>query len=202
MISKFRVEWLVYRLDDPVSTSLPDIGSSSDRWIIADESSIQRFFASKHLLRRRFQHFLRSGCLGLFLIRDDRWVAYAWSMQPGSRGHPPHLLRRTLPADAYWIFYCHTHADFRGQGIFKRVLVQLISIIQARSADAPIYVDVLPGNVPSNRAVTRTGFIPSGVIIVYKLWLPLGGGLVFSGKWMRDRPHFPQHSMPGPAIRP
>jgi hypothetical protein len=199
--SKFRVEALVYRRGGPINNSWHDTGPLADSWVPASESSINWLFASDPSRRRRFLRFLHSGCLGLFLVRDGRWISHCWSTQPGSKWTPPHLPRWVWQVGACWMFYGHTREVFRGQGVQKRILAQFISLIHARNPDGEIFTDILPENVPSNRAAIRSGFTPSGVIVTYKLWVPFLGSLVLGGKWRREQPHSPQYLPLEPAVK-
>jgi RimJ/RimL family protein N-acetyltransferase len=202
ILSKFRFKSLVYYQNGPIDSSSLDAGSSSDQWVLASESSINQLFASDRSRRRRFLRFLRSGGLGLFLVRNGEWISYGWTAQPHSKGIPPHLPRWVLHLGNNWIFYCHTREAFRGQGIYKRLIAQLVSHISARTPDAVIFLDTAPNNVQSNRAVIRTGFSPSGVIVTYKLWVPFVGSLALGGRWLREQPHFPQYLPQNPAVEP
>jgi RimJ/RimL family protein N-acetyltransferase len=198
--SKFRVDWLVYQWNGSINHLPLDAESAPGTWVPASEDSINLLFASDGSRRRKFLSFLKSDCIGLFLARDGQWIAYCWSAQPGHKGRPPHLPRRISSAGAYWIFYCHTRSTFRGQGIFKRMLAEFISLIHSRSPDAQIYLDSLPDNVPSNRAVVRSGFAPSGVIVTYNLRIPSIGNLVLGGRWLPNQQHTPLYVPSEPPV--
>jgi len=196
---RYRVDTLVYRRDGQIDNSWLATGSA-ESWIPASESAIEWLFGSDRSRRRRFLHFLRSGGLGVFLVRNGQWVSYGWSTQPGNKVHPPHLACQVCCVNAYWIFYCHIRDVFRGQGIFKHLITRLVSLIHARNPDAEILFDAHPDNVPSHRTAVRCGFMPSGVMVTYKLWIPPMGSLVLGGKWLHQRPHFPQYTLLESAI--
>lgn len=190
LVSKFRVETLVYQFTGPEKTSWLERDSQEERWIHASENSIRWLFRADPSRRRKFLRFLRAGYFGLFLVRNGEWVSHGWITQPRNRAYPPHLPRRVSDLGAYWIFYCHTRKPFRNQGIQKRLIAQFVNLVRTRQPDGMVVCDVLPNNIPSIRAAIQSGFIPFGVVVTYRLWVPFAGGLILGGEWLRDQPHF------------
>jgi len=195
ILSKFRVETLVYQFAGPEDTSWLEKDSREEIWISANENSIRWLFRADSSRRDKFLRFLRAGYSGLFLVRNGEWISHGWITQPGNRGYPPHLPRQVSDVGAYWIFYCHTRKPFRNQGIQKRLIAQFVNLIRTPQPDAVVLCDALPDNVASNRAAKQTGFIPFGVVVTYKLWVPLVGTVALGGQWVRDQPHYAKHGL-------
>lgn len=158
--------------------------------MVADAQQIDSFFSRDRNRARRFEKFLAAGNLGLFLVSGGEWIAYGWATLPG-RGCPPHLPSWTASMDAYWIFHCHTREKFRGRGFYKHLLGQLVSFAH-RLGPGDVFIDALPENSASRRAILACGFVPSGVTETFKLWMPRVGSLVLSGSWSPELPH--EHS--------
>jgi hypothetical protein len=161
------------------------------RWVEASEASVCALFASDPGRRRRFLHFLRAGTMGIFLVRSGRWITYGWSTLPGLYA-PPHLPRWTRGLNAYWIFYCHTREEFRGQGHFKHLLARLVDAAYAREPHPLVLCDTLPGNFASRSVALQIGFVPVGVLRAYRVGVPGLGGIAMGGAWRTEEAHRPQ----------
>lgn len=167
-------------------------------WLAATNKNICEIFENDAVRRRLFLRFLRSGCFGIFLARGTEWIAYGWATQPG-KGRPPHLPRSVAGWESYWIFHCHTKTQFRGQGIYKRLLARITALAREEGL-GPIYIDTLPGNTPSVRAIISAGFKPCGVTHTFRLNLPHIASLPLSGFWAQDEPHPMKLDVPAPPL--
>lgn len=181
---RFNKEHLVYRfMGDLHSTKeeLPEgIGLSS----LEDETVRERYFGKDVSRKKVFARFAEQGSMGLLLHTPHEWVTYAWMARP-SGPQPPHLPRQAR--GYFWIFWCHTHENFRRQGHYQRALRLLL----AAAADEvghqrpPVYIDTNQNNEPSRRAIARTGFAPYGQMQAVTLpRIP-----PFKGQWSRNQPH-------------
>jgi len=189
ILSKCKAKTLVFRYGGTgEARTRTEDGPASDEWVTADSQSVNSLFERDRGLAERFRHFLKAGCLGVFLVRDRQWISYGWSSQPG-HGHPPHLSQRVSAAGAYWIFFCHTREGFRGQGVYRRLLHRIVVLVIGREPAATIYVDAYAGNTPSRQAILSVGFSPGGVMTTYKLWLPRVGSFVLASYWRRNETH-------------
>lgn len=156
-------------------------------WLAATNENVCEIFENDAVRRRLFLRFLRSGCFGILLVRDREWIAYGWASQPG-KGRPPHLPRSVAGWESYWIFHCHTKAAFRGRGVYTCLLTRITALAREKGA-SPVYVDALPSNAPSVRAIISAGFRPCGVTHIFRLNLPHIASLPLAGSWAPDEPH-------------
>ena len=181
---RFVTQTLVFRclqlVADP--TAPPDF-----RLVVAGPKEIEFFFGKDGNRARAFRRFLAGGNFGMVLANENEWVAYGWATLPG-RGCAPHLPSWVRSLNAYWIFHCHTKEKFRGRGIYKYLLGELVSFAH-RLGPGDVYIDALPENTASRRAIVASGFVPSGVTETFKLWLPRIGSLILRGSWSRQQPH-------------
>jgi len=187
LAARFQVETLVYEFNGPLERQWFDYRSPEETLVPACDLSVRRLFGHDEARSRKFLDFLRSGFFGYFLERGGQWITYGWCTQPGASA-PPHLPRWAGELGAYWIFYCHTHEQFRGQGHFKRLLTRLVAEARQRTENARVLCDTLPGNFASRCAALRTGFSPAGVLTTYR---PMRG-LIVGGSWRRDESHIPR----------
>lgn len=186
LAAPFRIETLVYQFTGPLGHQWFD-DSPEFRWVPACCLSIRRLFRDDAVRSRKFLDFLDAGCFGYFLERDGQWVTYGWSTQPKSM-QPAHLPLWVADFEAYWIFYCRTREEFRGQGHYKRLLARLVAGAYERAASPLVLCDTMPDNSVSRRAVLRAGFSPRGVLSTYR---PLPG-MIVGGRWRRDEAHAPR----------
>jgi len=156
-------------------------------WLNSTPENVREIFQNDPVRRRLFLRFLRSGCFGVFLVRDQEWVAYGWASRPG-KGRPPHLPRSVAGWGSYWIFHCHTRSTFRGRGVYTCLLMRLAALALEKGG-GPVYIDALPGNTPSLRAIVSAGFVPYGVTRTFRMSLPHVGSFLVSGYWAPDEPH-------------
>lgn len=187
MIAPFRIENLVFQFAGRFDYRWLDERGPEGMWMPACDVSVRRLFSQDASRYRKFLRFLRAGCFGYFLERDGQWIAYGWCTQPGS-GYPPHLPRWSGKLGAFWIFYCHTREEFRGQGHYQRLLARLVAGARERAEDPLLLCDTLPENFASRSAVLKSGFAPMGVLTAYR---PVRGVTV-GGGWRRDRVHLPR----------
>ncbi len=195
LAERFRVETLVYEFKGPLEHQWFDDHSPEETLIPACDLSVRRLFREDEARCRKFQGFLRSGYFGYFLARRGQWITYGWCTQPGTPA-PPHLPRWAGEPGAYWVFYCHTHEEFRGQGHFKRLLVRLVAEAYQRRENPLVLCDTLPGNFPSRSAALQAGFVPAGVLTAYR---PMRGFIV-GGAWRRDEAHIPRMTAKPAAV--
>ncbi|MCR8641085.1 hypothetical protein NV379_00315 [Paenibacillus sp. N1-5-1-14] len=91
---------------------------------------------------------------------------------------PPHLPKQLLPSTGYWIFYCHTNHDYRGQGCYRRTLYELYQLILQTQLHPDIYVDTDLGNNASHRGIVSSGFerigcVQSRYLVLLNTWIPI-----------------------------
>jgi len=196
LAAKFRLQVLVYQFAGKRKEPRLDTGSSEETWLPANEHSVRRLFGNDAARCRSFLHFLHAGHFGLFCKQGGQWVGYGWCAQPGG-APPPHLPSGTRELNAYWVFYCHIRAEFRGHGLYKRLLTRLVSTAQEREGQPLVLCDTLPGNFPARSAALQSGFTPVGVLTTYRLrsW-------ILGGKWQRERAHFPPMPAHPAAVAP
>lgn len=157
-------EWLVFRLDweqaaprteavDGLTTSIGDL----------TEEVTEAFFSGNPPLQRAFRRYLLKGARGVVIHDSGHWMAYGWISQ-GSCGGPPHLPKRVWRSAGGWIYSCHTRAEFRGRGLYKQVLAELVR--RARSTEKcerlAIMIDTSRDNAASRRAILASGFREQG----------------------------------------
>ena len=167
-------------------------------WLNSTTENIREIYQSDPVRRRLFLRFLRSGSFGVFLVRGREWIAYGWSSQPG-KGRPPHLPRSVAGSESFWIFHCHTNAAFRGRGVYTCLLARLAALAHEKGG-GPVYIDALPGNTPSLRAIVSVGFKPCGVTHIFRLNLPHSASLPLAGYWTIDEPHPKRLEVPAPTL--
>jgi GNAT superfamily N-acetyltransferase len=135
-------------------------------------------------VRQRSLVFLAAGYIGFLVMNGRQCVSRAWMCTPASRG-PRHLPRSFKSANAYWIVYCATELEYRGQGLYKYCLQRLIHRARRDNPQAAVLIDTAVDNVPSRRAIRSVGFQPYGVIVSYRVPKT---EIVF-GRWRRSDPH-------------
>ena len=194
LLSKFKTDFLVFRYDESRKQSA-DYLDDAGEWLLADPRNIELLFGKDREIARRFNHFLTAGAIGLFCSQGSEWTSYGWITKPGKQV-PPHLPKWLSKLDSYWIYHCHTREKFRGRGYYKQLLSRMTRLVRAESPGSPIYIDTLPENTPSRRAIQSTGFAACGVITTYKLWIPHVGDWILEGNWAQEEPH-PALSMNG-----
>ena len=182
---RFVAKTFVFRCLQPVAGPVPP---PDFRLLVAGPKEIEHLFGTDGSRARLFQKFLAGGNIGLILANQDECVAYGWATLPG-RGCAPHLPSWVRGLNSYWIFHCHTKEEFRGRGIYKYLLGELVSFAR-RLGPGDVYIDALPENTASQRAIIASGFVPSGVTETFKLWLPRIGSFILRGSWSRQQPHF------------
>lgn len=182
---RFLTKTLVFRCLEPV---IGPMSPPDSRLVVAGPKEIELLFGADGNRVRLFREFLAGGNLGLMLAGKKEWIAYGWMTVPG-RGCPPHLPSWARGMNAYWVFHCHTKEKFRGRGIYKYLLGELVSVAR-RLGPGDVYIDALPENTVSQRAIIASGFVPNGVTETFKVWLPRMGKFILRGSWSRQQPHF------------
>jgi len=182
--SRFIRKTLVFRHSRKTGSDLGELWPPGAQWLAASPETISLLFAADRRRHRGFQGFLDRGWLGMFLAREEEWIAYSWATPPGS-GSPPHLPRWVGELGAYWIFYCHTKQQFRGNGVYRRLLAQMVARLNERKPSA-IYADVLVENLASQRAMLASGFDRDGEMTTYNLWIPRVKSVVLGGRWSHE----------------
>lgn len=153
----------------------------------ADRDVIERLFSAEPSRRNTFLRFLEGNSIGLICSIRERWVAYAWISPPGVPW-PDHLPRAVRATPAYWIHYCRTRDDYRGQGLYKRSIAVIAGYTRHQDPQARVLIDTGAENLPSRRAVLAVGFNPRGVIRTYRVWVPKLGSLIW-GAWDLSAAH-------------
>lgn len=199
LIARLTSQTLVFQFNPDALCSPPNAESPSDEWLIADPENTVRFFSSRtdRRIGERFLGFLRSGSLGMYLIRHNEWAAYGWASRP-NRSHPPHMPRSATRLGVYWFFYFHTQQSLRGQGILKCLIPRILQLIHSQDPQPLILADTLPDNFFPQRGLLSCGFAPRGVYTIRGIPIPHFGSLPFAGSWNPDTPHPPRpwHRMP------
>jgi hypothetical protein len=194
--TRFVCNTLVFQHVTPQHTTNAAAPVPGATWHLADPASIRGVFAYDPKRRNLFLHFLQSGCLGLLLLLNNEWIAYGWTTQPKS-GRPHHLPHWAERLGASWIFYCHTKVSFCGLGIYKPLFAHIVALAR-ESGSRPVYIDALPEDVTSRRAILASGFSPCGVTTTFKLWLPGIASIPLAGSWSIDTPHPGSEANPTP----
>jgi len=149
-----------------------------------DEPTIAQIFRNDERLRKKFTEFFRRGAKGWLLTDGERWVTYGWVTRLDQ--FRPDQIGFNLAKPADWIFYCGTHPDYRGRGAFQ-TLLRRMAREQIEDSSRELFVDNVPANIASRRAVEKVGFIPNGMLRSIFFRIP-GRPLVFTF-WNRSQPH-------------
>jgi len=169
LIDRVHSRWLVWSIQGDALGAVP--GDDPAGWVRLDERRVDHLFAAEPERRSRFLAFLRRGHRGVALADAGRWVAYGWLATPRS-GPADHL--PTSTAGRYWIFYCRTADDQRNRGHYRRALVALVGAAagDADPGDAStptVFIDTRDDNAPARSAIERLGFVPAGVVHLWRL---------------------------------
>lgn len=157
---------------------------------VADRQNIALLFADDPRRRRRFLQFLRRGYLGVFLIENNQWAAYAWMSRSSTIG-PDYLPKALRNMGVHWIFNCRTHETFRGRGFYKQILAILIEYaLKEKGSVLKVYASASMTNIPSRKGILAVGFEPAGVLTSHAIRLPLGRRWV-RGQWTPAALHLP-----------
>jgi ribosomal protein S18 acetylase RimI-like enzyme len=164
----FLQDWLVFRLEGRPALPKPGeaSGSAFSVTTITDDV-IGRLFVGHPALQTVFRAYVSAGALGVAIHDSQQWLAYGW-ISRRRRGGPPHLPRRIWASVDGWIFSCHTRAEYRGRGLYKRVLSELVSRRCAEGEASPqaIMIDTGKDNTASIRAILASGFRDEGSLRV------------------------------------
>ncbi len=185
---RFVTRTLVYEYATAGTDVSAPVGPSDEDWRFATREEVESVFRDDPERIRRFHSYLNARHSGLLLLRGGKWVSYGWCRAPRCSG-PPHLPKSMDLLGAYWIFGCHTHRSFRGQGIYKALLARLIALAVKKGPSSKIFIDTHAENTASRCAILGSGFEPCGVILTFRLWSPFGGAHIVGGSWRRDAPH-------------
>jgi RimJ/RimL family protein N-acetyltransferase len=150
----------------------------------ADETLVESAYRDQPQIRDRFLSNLSAGCTGIMIMDGEKCVSRAWSSVPGRDG-PHHLPRFVKSLGAYWIFCCATDERYRGRGLYKYCLQELIRGARAERSRADILIDTAAANLASRRAINSVGFEPRGVIVTYRF--PKTQFVI--GRWHMDKSH-------------
>lgn len=161
---------------------------NADEWADMGLREIRTAFGCDPARVERFRKYAAAGYTGLVLVRAGQWISYGWCSNLRSPC-PPHLPQWTGTLGAYWIFGCHTRAQFRGRGFYKQLLRRLIALAYKDHASPRIYIDTHAENIPSRRAILASGFAPHGVFSAYRMWAPFVGYRIVAGRWHSKEPH-------------
>ena len=189
--SGIRAKTLVYRFTGPPERWRVESRTAREAWIRASQSSIALLFAADGQRRHRFLRFLRSGFLGYFLVREDKWIGYGWCATPDS-GRPPHLPRWAGGVGAYWIFECCVRHGACPEGSCQQLLAHLVTFAFVRESSPLLLCEMQPENLTWRQAALQAGFTPLGVLSAYRLWFPGVGAIALGGIWRRDVVHAPE----------
>jgi len=165
--------------------------NNSVQWRFVDSKDIDVFFSTKPLLKKTFLNFLRQGFIGIVLFQENNWATYCWMTTPSTK-QPPHLPAWVRHLNAYWLFYSHTHEEYRGRGFYKLALQLLIKDACEREIGGlpKIYADTDAQNIPPRHTLLSLGFQPSGILNCYKFGIPKLLTVTW-GKWHKEREHPP-----------
>jgi hypothetical protein len=194
LIARLTTQTLVFQFNSDALCAPHDTDTPSDEWLIADPENTPRFFSSTtdQRLQKRFLGFLRSGSLGMYVLRHGEWAAYGWASQP-MRSHPPHMPRSAARLGAYWFHYFHTRQNLRGQGILKCLIPRILQLIHTQDPHPLVLADTLPDNLVPQRGLLTSGFTPRGTYTIRSIPVPGLGTLPITGYWNPYAPH-PQRS--------
>ena len=150
------------------------------------DEHIDKFFAGNERLPKPFHRFLAKGAEGWALADGERWVSYGW-VTNCAQFMPPHF-GKNLARPMDWIFYCGTHPDYRGRGAFPALLLEMAK--SRVTGERDLFLDTLPENAASRRAVAKVGFEPRGVMWSLSIKLPKLPPMIWSG-WDVNKAHRP-----------
>lgn len=187
LYARFCTTTLVFRFDGVSPDRQDQQAIAGTEWLVANNENLRELFRGDEERCRFFQRFLESGCFGVLLAREGKWIAYGWCKRPG-KGCPPHVAPGAIAANAHWIFYCHTRSEFRGRGVYRQLLRQIIAVVR-KNDGGPVYIDALPGNTASQAAILSTGFSACGISRTLKLWIPRTAQIPLTGSWAPHKPH-------------
>ena len=156
------------------SCSIPSLTTTTPQTLGDDfEFSSQLINADiieKHFIGARarlFQTLLRQGYQGMLLASDEAWMAYGWMATPVT---PPPIHLPLQQKGRYWIFYCHTAVNHRGQGHYQRILNLLLQeAARQGGVGQTMFIDTTVDNGASRKAILRVGFNSCGTIITLNL---------------------------------
>jgi hypothetical protein len=203
LLARSRAESLVFRYPPFVAAPADPVCAESDAWLTAAPCAVEYLFSDDPQRRDLFLDFLRQGCTGLFLIRDGRRLCHRWYSPPGS-SLPAHLPVACRRKGGYWVFFCRVREESRGQGLYKGLLMKMVSSIREADPLASVVVDTEPQNLPARRAIQAAGFLPCGKIVGYKFGIPSKWRRIF-GRWYLELPHPPYEPLgaaPSPLVGP
>ena len=164
-IRRVHSRWLVWSIRTDALRPAPDDEPAG--WTRLDAAHVDQLFAAEPERRGRFREFLRRGHHGAVLADGSRWLAYGLLATPGS-GPADHLPAST--AGRYWIFYCRTAEDHRNRGHYRRALVTLVRAASDDGGpDTTVFIDTRDDNAPARSAIGRLGFVPAGVVHLWRL---------------------------------
>lgn len=132
---------------------------------ISDLNNITNLAAGEKAI---FSTKLNNGEIGIFALIENDFIAYAWSKQPGVYYQNDNPLISLSESEAY-LYYCHTVENFRGYGIYPRLLI-LLSEKMFKSGVKVIYVDTSPINIASQRGIGKVGFKKMHTIRILRLF--------------------------------
>jgi ribosomal protein S18 acetylase RimI-like enzyme len=99
---------------------------------------------------------LASGSRALFgFVRDRRFVSFLWATE--------NTPRYQIESNACVLGPLLTRTELRGRGLATALLRATVSC-PAMSRYRAIYIDTMPSNIGSRRAIVRAGFVPFAVL--------------------------------------
>jgi CelD/BcsL family acetyltransferase involved in cellulose biosynthesis len=147
----------------PDSTALPSVSQQHSavnclRDLLAYEP-VFGWQATKHEFLRVAAERLECGDTCFTRVENGVLAHYGWM---GRRMALPFVevsQEEKLEAESIVLYDFFTHPSFRGRGYYKTTLREALSGLDKSAAGAAIYISVAANNVPSRRAIEKTGFV-------------------------------------------
>jgi len=184
-----RVAWresVVYRYAG-ILPEEPDLPRNL-QWDQATQELIDAVMADAGSRRDALKRLLAQGSHGIIIHNGRHWAAHGFFSPPGVR-LPKHM-PNNLVREPWWLFYMHTHPDWRRRGLQKAcVRLKIRYIFDLGGNPNKIMVDTGLDNVPARKGFLRTGFEPAGVIRTLELRVPKLGTRLLYINWNPGESH-------------
>jgi len=134
-----------------------------------------------------FKKMLDDGHIGVIVLNDkNECVAYGWVAIGKVR--PYHIPK--IPTDSAWIHYNRVRDDYKGKGLQRLLIQEMVNKTREVYGNIEIYIDTSDDNIPSRINQLKLGFKECGIYytiqigtrripVLYFLW----------GWWDKDKKH-------------
>lgn len=135
-----------------------------------------------------FTDLMVDSAIGLLVYQKEAVAAWGW-LSVASYRRPRNIPTEQFSAVAGWIHSCRTREDYRGQGLYKCVLVELCKWTaemtrgEGSGGGEWVYIDTERGNAPSNHAIMDLNFDPVAEVLELRVPFP---GTEVRKQWVFD----------------